>query len=175
MSYTLHSVALSDIEDLVRYCDHPAMQENPLHMTMFPTASPESREEEIMWHVSSFLDSFEKSSGAYFRKVCHNGNTPVGFALWSLDQTCLSLRKESRPEVKVPRSLDVCAWRELSRRLSSERQRVLKGLDNVWSKSICIPPSYNVANISYTRNQRIISQSSSSTSRMWLDAPSVGL
>jgi hypothetical protein len=96
MSYTLHSVALSDIEDLVRSCDHPAMQENPLHMTMFPTVSPESREEEIMWHVSSFLDSFEKSSGAYFRKVCHNGNTPVGFALWSLDQTCPSLRKESR-------------------------------------------------------------------------------
>jgi hypothetical protein len=48
MSYTLHTVALSDVEELVRYCDHPAMQENPLYMTMFPSASAKRREKEIM-------------------------------------------------------------------------------------------------------------------------------
>lgn len=177
MSYTLHTVAHSDIEELVRYCDYPAMQENPLHMTMFPSASPASREEEIMWHVSSFCESFEKNPNACFRKVCFNNGTPVGFALWTIDGACPGFqidRKESRPEAHVPRSLDVRAWRELSRRFSSEKRRVLKGLENVWSKSLCML-ALCVVKLSYTRTQCAISDSSTPTSRMWIDASSMGL
>ncbi|KAF2870458.1 hypothetical protein BDV95DRAFT_61069 [Massariosphaeria phaeospora] len=106
MSYTLCTVALGDLKELVRHCDHPAMQENPLYLTMFPNASPESSEEEIMWHLSSFRESFEKTPGAYSHKVCFNDRTPVGFALWTVDQACPVLHigpKESRPEALVPR------------------------------------------------------------------------
>ncbi|XPS78872.1 hypothetical protein M3J09_010874 [Ascochyta lentis] len=139
MTYTLCTVALSDLEELVRHCDHPAMQENPLHLTMFPNASQESSEEEIMWHVSSFRESFEKTPGAYFRKVCFNDGTPVGFALWTVDQACPGLHiglKDSRPEAPVPRSLDICAWREISRKLLAEKRRVLEGLENVWRLNV---------------------------------------
>ncbi|KAF1995658.1 acyl-CoA N-acyltransferase [Amniculicola lignicola CBS 123094] len=140
MSYVLHAVELSDIEALVRYCDHPAMQENPLNMTMFPNSSPETKEEEIMWHVSSFRESFHKTPGTSFLKACTNDRTPVGFALWTLDQPCPHIqsdREESKAEtVEIPGSLDIHAWRAISQKLTSERRRVLQDLTNVWRLNV---------------------------------------
>ncbi|KAF1351770.1 hypothetical protein EJ07DRAFT_137087 [Lizonia empirigonia] len=132
-SYILCTVKPCDIEDIVRYCDYPAMQDNPLYMTMFPNSSPETREEEIMWHVSSLCRSFEEDSGTCFRKVCTNDGTPVGLALWTLDRPSTQLGKvESKVKPVIPRSLDTYAWREISKKLMSERRRVLKDLPNVW-------------------------------------------
>lgn len=144
MSYVLRAVALSDIEDLVRYCDHPAMQDNPLNLIMFPNSSPKTKEEEITWHVSSFRETFENIPEAHFRQVRTNDGSPAGLALWTLDQfnphPChpQSNREENKGRaVEIPGSLDICAWREISKRLALEKRRVLKGLTNVWRKSIC--------------------------------------
>jgi len=179
MSYMLHAVMLSDIEDLVRHCDYPAMQENPLNKTMFPNTGPETKEEEITWHVSSFRETFENNLGADFRQVCTDDRTPVGFALWTLDQLCLPSQidtKKSKAEaVKIPRSLDICAWREISLKLRSERRRVLKDLTNVWSKSVYTALCMIVANIIHIRTQRAVSESSASTSRMRIDAFGMGM
>jgi len=135
MSYILDNVAPSDLPDLVRYCDHPAMLDNPLNMTMFPNASPETKEGEITWHVSGFRETFESNPEAYFRKVCTDDGAPVGFALWTLDQPALHIRfdkKESKADaVRIPGSLDIFAWREISRRMTSEKRRKLKDLTNV--------------------------------------------
>ena len=139
MAYDLRLVGLNDIEDLVRLCDYPAIQQNPLNMTMFPNSSPETKEEEILWHISSFRESFEDGHEVFFRKVCTSDNSPVGFAMWILDQTGAGLqtsRTKTKAEAppQTPTSLDVCAWRSISRQLSSERQRALKGLTDVWRK-----------------------------------------
>ncbi|KAH9866916.1 hypothetical protein IAQ61_007505 [Plenodomus lingam] len=116
------------------------MQTNPLNMTMFPNTCPETQQEEIMWHVSSFRASLEKNPAPYSRQVCTNDGTPVGFALWTLDQPGPPLQRNERQgkeaAVKLPESLDTCAWREISQKLMSERRRVIKDLKNVWSKSI---------------------------------------
>ena len=139
MTYTLRSVAVCDIEELVRYCDYPATQQNPLTLTMFPNSTPDTREDEILWHVDSFRDSFENNSEASFRKVCANDNTPVGFAMWILDQNSVGIRtggskSKATTVAQLPESLDVRAWRELSQRLATERRRALEGLTNVWSR-----------------------------------------
>lgn len=105
MSYTLSTVALNDIDGLVRYCDYPAMQSNPLNKTMFPNPSRETEEEEITWHVTSFRESF-KDPGVCFCKACTNDETPVGFAVWTLDQACVGSKAEA---IQIPTSLDVCA------------------------------------------------------------------
>ncbi|KAF2844163.1 hypothetical protein T440DRAFT_527121 [Plenodomus tracheiphilus IPT5] len=154
MSYMLHTVALSDIEDLVRYCDYPAMQKKTLNMMMFPNTGSATQEEEIMWHVSSFRGSLEKNPAAYFRKVCTNDGTPVGLALWTLDQPCLRVKrngKQGKEEaVKVPKSLDTCAWREISQKLISERRRVIKDLENVWRSAFGL----NVLSVSPAHQRR---------------------
>jgi len=121
MSYMLDAVALCDREHLVRYCDHLAMQGNPLTKTMFPKASPETQDEEIRWYVDSFGRSLEKDPTACFRKVCTHDSM-------------------------MPRSLDTCAWRAMSQKLTSERRRVLKDVTKVWSKSIFTPILNRCAN-----------------------------
>jgi GNAT superfamily N-acetyltransferase len=141
MTYALQHVAVCDIEELVRYCDYPATQQNPLTLTMFPNSTPDTKEDEILWHISSFRDSFENNAEASFRKVCANDNTPVGFAMWILDQNSLSIRNsgsqsKATTAAQLPKSLDVGAWRELSQRLATERRRALKDLTNVWSKFV---------------------------------------
>jgi hypothetical protein len=134
-SYIICTVEPWDIEDLVRYCDYPAMQDNPLHMAMFPKSSPDTKEEEIMWHSSSLQTSFEEDPGACFRKVCTSDGTPVGLALWTLDRPSTQLVKVgSKAKSFIPRSLDTYAWREISKRLMSEKRRVLKDRSDIWSE-----------------------------------------
>jgi hypothetical protein len=56
------------MKDLVRYYDSPAMQDNPLYITMFPNSSPKTKEEEIMWHISSLYKSFGQDLGPVLSK-----------------------------------------------------------------------------------------------------------
>jgi len=129
------------------------MQENPLKRTMFPNAGPETEEEEITWHASSFRESFEKNPRAYFRKVCVNDRTPVEFTLWTLDQPCPRIQidrdKSKVKAVDLPRSSDIHAWREISQKLAAEKRRVLKDSAVVWSKSIYTILYMIVANTKY--------------------------
>jgi hypothetical protein len=179
MPYVLRTVAHSDIEGLVRYCDHPAMQANPLNRTMFPNASPETEEEEIMWHTSSFRESFEKDPGACFRMICTDDGVPVGLALWTLDQPVLRTetdKVESRAEaMKTPDSLDMNAWREISRQLAAEKQRVLKDWTNVWSESIYTFLNITVVDRAYSRTRCPVGKPGASTSRMRVYAFNMGL
>ncbi|KAF2872954.1 hypothetical protein BDV95DRAFT_593345 [Massariosphaeria phaeospora] len=132
-SYILSTVEPRDIEDLVRYCDYPATQDNPLYMAMFPKSSLDTKEEEIMWHTSSLQASFEEDSGACFCKVCTSDGTPVGLALWTLDRPSTQLVKvESKAKSFIPRSLDTYAWREISKRLMLEKRRALKDRSDIW-------------------------------------------
>jgi hypothetical protein len=144
MQYQLSDVCLSDTDMLVRQCEFPAMRRDPLQMTMFPNANPnfDEEEEEIRWTVEGLQESLENDSGC-FRKVTVGCDCYAGFAVWTLESSSGKTRRKAnsneRRESWNPASLDVRAWNQVSKRLREERQKVLDGKQNIWSKSATIP------------------------------------
>lgn len=140
MQYLLSDVCLGDTDMLVRRCQFPAMRRDPLKMIMFPNANPSPKEEEegIRWTIEGLQESLGKNS-CYFRKVTDNPGCYAGFAVWTLDPSSTETGHKKKPtqrrESWNPASLDVKAWIEVSKHLREERQRVLNGPQNVWSKS----------------------------------------
>ncbi|KAJ5939781.1 acyl-CoA N-acyltransferase [Penicillium verhagenii] len=146
MRFTLCTVDANDAELLVRKCDFPAMQDNPLHLIMFPNSCKEAEEEEIKWTVDALRETLT-THPAGFRKVCLEDGTAVGFAGWNLEQTAPiggtsnngDAVKERRKPNDVPKrnywhpkTLDVEAWLGVSRLLREEKTRVLCNRKNIW-------------------------------------------
>jgi len=114
MSYRLSEVSPGDVDMLVRRCNIPAMQQNPLTKIMFPKANSDSGEEQeakIRWTIESLRRDLENES-CYFRKVTIDGRCVV-FALWSLEfgsegmKQKAAVSSEKKRESWVPASLDV--------------------------------------------------------------------
>lgn len=133
MPFILSHVQLSDAESLVRECEFPAMQDNPLHLAIFPHSGPETWEEEIQWMASNLRHTLETES-SNFRKVCTEDGNPVGFAGCTIHGSRnagnrnLRVRREGAAD---PETLDVETWLEVSRLLRAERHRVLNGRENI--------------------------------------------
>ena len=142
MIATLLSVLITDIEGLVRNCDYPALQQDPLRLIMFPNSSSDTKEEEIIWDIMCFQITFENVPSAFFRQVCLENGTQVGFAMWTLERSGLPVLsgekektvKPSAKPAKLPRSLDVENWRKVSGKLRAERERVLVDRKNILRK-----------------------------------------
>ncbi|KGO56770.1 Acyl-CoA N-acyltransferase [Penicillium expansum] len=90
MYLTLAEVVASDADCLIRNCDFPAMQDNPIRLTMFPLSSPETQEEEIRWMTNGLRLALEKDK-SHYRKACADDRSPVGFAGWSLLNSSLTI------------------------------------------------------------------------------------
>lgn len=154
MQLELVSVDTSDAERLVRECDFPAMQQNPLHLIMFPHSNKETEEEEIQWTIKGLRETIQTRS-ASFRKVCLEDGTPVGFAGWSLEQSMHEEKsivdeksiseKQTQPlkdDYWHPKTLDVESWVDVSKKLRQEKRRVLANRKNIWRKSTYEHDSY---------------------------------
>ncbi|KAJ5549315.1 acyl-CoA N-acyltransferase [Penicillium frequentans] len=156
MRFTLCTVDAGDAELLVRNCDFPAMQNNPLHLTMFPNSCQGTEEEELKWSIEALRKSI-LARPAWFRKVCLEDGTPVGFAGWNLEQTTTmggnsnnDVSKERKKpndfpnrDYWHPNTLDVEAWMRVSRLLREERIRVLCNRKDIWRLTILsVDPRY---------------------------------
>jgi len=138
MLFTLSHVQVTDADSLIRKCDFPAIQDNPLHLIMFPGSRPETWESEIRWMVNNLKHTLEKQR-SNFRKVYAKDSTPIGFAGWAIEQSEAPRDIESRRSQKQddggnpdPDTLDVDAWLDVSKMFRAERKRVLHGRKNIW-------------------------------------------
>jgi hypothetical protein len=136
MPFTLSHVQVTDADSLIRKCDFPAIQDNPLHLIMFPRSCPGTWESEIRWMVNNLKHTLE-TQRSNFRKVCAEDGTPVGFAGWTIEQREAPRDIESRSSQKQdvnpdPDTLDVDAWLDVSKMFRVERKRVLHGRKNIW-------------------------------------------
>lgn len=148
MSFTLLPALPSDAEALVRYCDYPAMRDNPLRLCMFPRSRTSLPEEERKW-LADVLKKSLASPRMVFRKVCTKDGQPVGFAGWTIPYSTSESHVKSdgggdkqgnRGEQRghrneLPRSLDVETWMEVSKKRLEERRRVLRGREDIWRES----------------------------------------
>ncbi|KAI0002642.1 hypothetical protein F4779DRAFT_603359 [Xylariaceae sp. FL0662B] len=151
MSFTLSHVQVADADILIRKCDFPAIQDNPLHRIMFPRSRPDTWESEMRWMVNNLKHTLEKEQ-SNFRKVCSEDGTPIGFAGWTLEQSkdsrviegaSNSQKQDDDVNIPDPDSLDVEAWLDVSRMLKEERKRILHGRKNIWRLMIIsVDPAY---------------------------------
>ncbi|KAJ6024006.1 acyl-CoA N-acyltransferase [Penicillium herquei] len=144
MAFTLLEVESSDAESLVRECEFPAMQDNPLQLIMFPRSQPETWEAEIRWMINNLQDTLalERSTS---RKVCTEDGIFVGFASWTIHNTGTPrTRSTGKKDMNTnPNTLDVKAWLEVSKMLRLERERVLQDRDNIWRLTVlAVNPLY---------------------------------
>jgi len=139
MQYQLSDVYFNDIDKLVRYCEFPAMEQNPLQRIMFPNAnpSPEEKEEQIKWTVEGLQESSENQS-SYFHKVTVVGSDCfAGFAVWTLESKGEGTTQKvahKRNMSWIPASLDIKALNQVSQRLREERMKVLHDQQTVCSR-----------------------------------------
>ena len=134
MHFSLTAVEASDAERLIRDCDFPAMQDNPIRLTMFPCSCPETHREEIRWMATGFRHALEKDPLNY-RKVCTEDGTAVGFAGWSLLKTSVA-RDDGGGQTVVdnpkPGTLDMDSFSTVSKMLKEEQDRILNGHRDIW-------------------------------------------
>lgn len=152
MSFTLSEVDISDAESITWDVKVPAMQNGPLYRTMFPrsdTITATQREEIIRWYVEMLEDAFQDRWES-FLKACTVDGTPAGFCGWAIierthehqDDANDAQANEQPKEEKlkkatwVPETLDIDSWITVSKALRSERERVLKDLDNICRKFV---------------------------------------
>ncbi|KAI1466500.1 acyl-CoA N-acyltransferase [Daldinia caldariorum] len=149
MSFTLSEVQVADAESLIRRCDFPAIQDDPLHRIMFPRSRPDNWESEIRWMANNLKNTLERGR-SNFRKVCAEDGTPVGFAGWALEQSdtpqgvkAQSNEKKDGSTIPDPDTLDMNAWLETSKMLREEKRRILHGRKNIWRLMIIsVDPAY---------------------------------
>jgi hypothetical protein len=147
MFFTLYPSLPADAEDLIRRCDFPAMVDNPLRRLMFPRSGMDVDEEEIQWNIDALRVSLEGQE-MKFCKVCTGDGEPVGFAGWTppvgdrvKSAEATSGESEDVNEEKKgkgntpPKSLDIAAWLDATKKFKAEKDRVLQGRKNMWRKS----------------------------------------
>lgn len=156
MTFALLEVDVSDAQDIAQYVQVPAMQTGPLHRTMFPrpdTMTTAQKNEVVRWYADMLEEAFQDRWES-FVKVCSADSTPIGFCGWTIiDRTRNCEVKENdcqasepaklekrKKETWIPEAIDIVGWTTLSKALRTERDRVLKDLDN-----ICRKPIYVVA------------------------------
>lgn len=125
MPFIISHVQPSDAESLIRECDFPAIQDNPLHLTMFPHSCSATWEDEIRWMGNNLRHTLETES-SNFRKVCTADGTPVGFAGWTIHNSRAVQDNSQRGQGEVnpiQETLDVDTWLQVSTLLRKERQR----------------------------------------------------
>jgi len=131
----LTHISYSDIDSLVRYIDFPSMQDGPLYRVMFPEdLRDEQRDEIIVWYTINMQRAF--SSGTNFCKACKDDGEAIGFAGWVCDGNAAKnvAQNTFKENPRLPQTLDVTAWQDVSKGLMKERRRVLDSLDNVLRK-----------------------------------------
>lgn len=113
------------------------MQDNSLHLAMFPHSRPETWEDEIQWMASNLRRTLETESWN-FRKICIEDGIPVGFIGWTIHDSRNVGNNSQRGRGEVipgPETLNVDTWLEVSRLLRAERHRVLDGCENIWRET----------------------------------------
>jgi hypothetical protein len=131
----LSNISYSEIDSLVRNIDFPSMQDGPLYRAMFPEdLRDEQRDEIIAWYTINMQRAF--NSGTTFCKACADDGEAIGFAGWVWDGNVVKNSAQTKFEEnpRLPQTLDVTAWQDVSKRLMRERRRVLDSLDNVLRK-----------------------------------------
>lgn len=144
MVATLSDIDVSDAEFIARYIDVPSMQNGPLCRAMFPQwdLNPEAQTEEIICWYTKMLEDALRDQLETFCKACSADGTVLGFCGWTViqrevlnNQTIKLKPGGQRKNTWLPASLDVDAWISLSKALRTDRERVLKALDNICRKS----------------------------------------
>jgi hypothetical protein len=151
MSFTLSEVEVSDAESIARHVDVPANQNGPLYQTMFPLSNKitATQEEEIIrWYIEMLEDAFQERWESHL-KACTVDGTPIGFCGWTIierdrenqvdasdGQANEQPREAKRKASWEPETLDIDSWIAVSKALRTERERVLKDLDNICRKLI---------------------------------------
>lgn len=131
----LSPVSYSDVDLIVREIDFPAIQDGPLYRVMFPELlDDEQRNEVIDWYNINMQRAF--SSGTTLWKACTDKGEAIGFAGWVCVEEIPhnSAQKKLGGNIRLPYTLDVIGWQNVSQQLMRERRRVLEGLDNVLRK-----------------------------------------
>jgi hypothetical protein len=119
---------------------------------MFPQSdklTDTQKEEMIRWYVEMIKDAVEERRESHL-KACTVDGTPVGFCGWTIIERnrdhhvdaidCPANeqpKKEKRKKVSwQPETLDIDSWIAVSKALRTERERVLKDLDNICCKMV---------------------------------------
>ncbi|KAG8426353.1 hypothetical protein J3459_008265 [Metarhizium acridum] len=170
MSFTLSEAGVSDAEGIARHVEVPAMQNGPLYRTMFPRSDAitgTQKEEIVRWYVEMLEDALQDRWESLW-KVCSADGTPIGFCGWTVIerehqveakdyQTNERLKEEKRKKAEwVPETIDMDGWITVSKALRTERDRVLKGLDNICRLTfMAVNPSCQRQGIGSMMMQRI--------------------
>jgi hypothetical protein len=125
---------------------------------MFPRSGTDVDEEEIQWNIDALRVSLEGQE-MKFCKVCTGDGEPVGFAGWtppvgdrvksaeatSGDSEDVDEEKKDKETRQIgqgrgkgntpPKSLDIAAWLDATKKFKAEKDRVLQGRKNMWRKS----------------------------------------
>ncbi|KAI1803918.1 acyl-CoA N-acyltransferase [Daldinia bambusicola] len=149
MKFTVSEVQVADAESLIRKCDFPAIQDDPLHRIMFPRSCPDTWESEIRWMVKNLKNTLERE-WSNFRKICAEDGTPIGFSGWTLEQSDVpqvienqSSEQKDESAIPEPDTLDMHAWLDTSKMLREEKRRILHGRKNIWRLMIIsVDPAY---------------------------------
>lgn len=139
MAFTVFEALPSDTESLIRDCDFPALQGNPLHELMFPQKTAEDSEEIIHWMIEGLRLSLYDPRMKFF-KACTCDGKIVGFAGWTVPLWAKGsgngqhIEQKIGDSQKLPKSLDVESWVMASKQLAAEKRRVLKDQDAIYRK-----------------------------------------
>ncbi|POR33930.1 Uncharacterized protein TPAR_05883 [Tolypocladium paradoxum] len=137
MDASISAVDVLNAEHIVRTVDFPAMQDGPLYRLMFPSwaDTTEAQQKEIVqWYAEGLKDALRRKTDNFLQIRVSDG-TPLGFCGWVMEHRRHEVTKSSTlqhaPGQHLPETLDLSAWLSVSRDLRKERERVLKGLDEV--------------------------------------------
>ncbi|POR39540.1 Uncharacterized protein TPAR_00260 [Tolypocladium paradoxum] len=172
MSFILSEVDVSDAESIARYVQVPAMQNGPLYRMMFPrsdTMREAQKDEVIRWYADILEDAFQDRRER-FLKACSIDGTAIGFCGWAVIERTRECQVEAKnsqaserakqerrkKDTWVPEAIDIDGWVTLSKDLRTERDRVLKDLDNISRLTfMAVDPNHQRQGIGSMMMQRI--------------------
>lgn len=124
-------LTIDEVEGIIRNIDLPANQDGPLYRLMFPLPATEDQQNEIIQWYEGGLETALQSDTDTFLKICDENGVPIGFCGWIMEDRTRTNRGPARsPQISAPELLDVSAWMDISRKLRSERERVINDLNS---------------------------------------------
>ncbi|KAF7629573.1 hypothetical protein AFLA_013287 [Aspergillus flavus NRRL3357] len=151
MAFPLSPVEIEDVDALVRNVEYPAHLHGPLRRLMLAHSAEQQwkyREDEIRWVTEGIYQALDLQDEILY-KACGADGQPVGIIGWTTSshpfskgmkygEQCIQegpiIKCEERQGRRTrhhnswtPPSLDVSSWRNVSKMLRKERQRVLQG------------------------------------------------
>lgn len=190
MKLSISPVQADDVDVLVRKVELPAHHDGPLYRSMFPLSTGQQldeREAEIRWTADGLLQAVHQQDEILY-KACGEDGLPVGFIGWT-GSTGISTKTvdgsesiqdyargrlgdevDMKKKVRIPPSLDVSSWRDISKRLREERQRVLEAYrgNRICRKSLLRRPEQHRAVLISARNHFHGCRSQPPTARCWV-------